>query len=203
MKKIYYRYGLYGAIRLFYGVIISRLFLSQKIRIIRTPFYIRGARHISWGTGLTSGINLRIDADPEDCSRSSHDKVLKFGNNVQVNDYVHIGAIKSVIIGDNVLIASKVFISDHNHGVYNGNSQSSPDTNPALRPVDAKPVFIGDNVWIGEQVSVLPGVKIGSGCIIGANSVVTKSIPPNCIATGVPAVVIKRFNFLNNKWEKI
>ncbi len=56
----------------------------------------------------------------------------------------------------------------------------------------AEPVVIGDDCWLGANVTVCPGVTIGNGCTIGAGSVVTKDIPDNCIAVGVPAKVIRR-----------
>jgi lipopolysaccharide O-acetyltransferase len=201
MSDLIQRYGYYGICRLFYSVFLSKLLVSRKIRVIRHPFYIRGSKHINWGTNFTSGVNLRIDADPIELSKGS--SVLQIGDNVQVNDYVHIGAVNKVVIGDNVLIASKVYISDHNHGNYTGILQCSPDSDPAKRPIISKPVFIEDNVWIGEQVSILPGVTIGKGSIIGANSVVTKDVPAASIAIGVPAKVIKTYNFQNKQWEKI
>lgn len=201
MSNILIRYGFYGTVRLFLSVILSKIFVSNKVRIVRFPFYIRGAKYISWGINFTSGVNLRVDADPINLNTNKF--ILEIGNNVQVNDYVHIGAVNKVKIGNNVLIASKVYISDHNHGFYNGMSQSSPDIIPESRPIQSLPVFIEDNVWLGEQVSVLPGVTIGKGSIIGANSVVSKSIPSNCIAVGIPAKVIKKFNYTTNKWEKI
>ena len=71
------------------------------------------------------------------------------------------------------------------------------------RKYRTRPVFIEDNVWIGESVSVLPGVRIGKNSIIGANSVVTKNIPENSIAVGNPARVIKKYNFETSFWEKI
>ena len=130
--------------------------------------------------------------------------VLKFGENVQMNDYVHITAAKSVEIGDNVLMASKIYISDCSHGSYLGDSNdSNPLTSPIGRPLSVKPVKIGNNVWLGEFVSVLPGVTIGQGTIVGANSVVSKSLPPNVIAVGSPAKPIKKFNFETNQWERI
>jgi len=58
-------------------------------------------------------------------------------------------------------------------------------------------------VWIGEFVSILPGVKIGKGSIIGANTVVTKSIPENCIAIGAPAKIIKSYNFDLKRWVSV
>lgn len=55
----------------------------------------------------------------------------------------------------------------------------------------AKPVIIGDDVWIGRRAIIMPGVTIGDGCVIGAGAVVTKDIPPYSVAGGVPAKVIK------------
>ncbi|MNH41091.1 putative acetyltransferase [compost metagenome] len=80
---------------------------------------------------------------------------------------------------------------------------SCPESIPRTRPYKTSKVVIEDNVWIGEMVSILPGVTIGRGTIIGANSVVTKDLPPNVIAVGSPAIPIKKYNFINDKWEKI
>jgi lipopolysaccharide O-acetyltransferase len=112
--------------------------------------------------------------------------------------------MESVIIGNNVLLASKIYISDCSHGCYSGNvNDSNPDTLPVDRPLFSNPIIIEDNVWLGEFVSVLPGVTIGKGTIVGANSVVSKSLPPNVIAVGSPAKPIKKFNFQTSRWEKI
>ncbi len=62
------------------------------------------------------------------------------------------------------------------------------------------PVHIDDNTWIGNGVAVLLGVRIGKGCVIGANSVVTKNIPDFCIAVGMLARVLKKFDFERGKW---
>lgn len=64
-------------------------------------------------------------------------------------------------------------------------------------------VEIGEYCWIGEKVMILPGVTIGDWCIIGAGSVVNKSIPSYSIAAGNPAKVIKRYNFETHIWEKV
>ncbi len=112
--------------------------------------------------------------------------------------------MKSVSIGNNVLLASKIYISDCSHGSYAGDEYDShPDSIPHDRPLHAKPVVIEDNVWLGEFVSVLPGVTIGRGTIVGANSVVSKDLPPYVIAVGTPAKAIKVFNHETKKWEKI
>ena len=101
-------------------------------------------------------------------------------------------------------MASKIYISDCTHGFYSGQGgQSSPDTPPMQRDYEMLPVEIMDNAWIGESVSILPGVKIGKGSIIGANAVVTKDIPDYSIAVGIPARVVKKYNFQSAKWEKV
>ena len=64
------------------------------------------------------------------------------------------------------------------------------------------PVEIGDRVWIGENAVILAGVSVGSGSIIGANSVVTKSVPDRCIAAGAPAQVVKVWDETTRQWVK-
>lgn len=131
--------------------------------------------------------------------------LLRIGENVQINDYVHIAAARSVIIGSRVLIASKVHITDHNHGCYDETSGQldSPNVPPSERPLFCKAVIIEDDVWLGESAVVLPGVTIGRGSIIGALSTVTKHIPAYSIAVGSPAKVVKRYNLENKTWERV
>jgi lipopolysaccharide O-acetyltransferase len=163
------------------------------------PFYIRGKKGIRGAKSLTTGVNLRIDI----ILRKNFTPILHIGENVQFNDYVHIAVAKGVFIGDNTLIASKVFISDHNHGNYTDENQSNPNTPPIERELFSKEVHIGNNVWIGEFVSILPGVTIGEGSIIGSTSLVSKDIPAFSIAVGSPAKVIKTYNKDSNKWDLI
>lgn len=192
-------YGIFGTIRLLVSLIYTKLFF-RNARIIRLPFDIRNRKSIKIGDNFTTGFSCRIEAFPI----IKNNVVLHFGNNVQINDYVHITAAENVSIGNNVLMASKIYISDCSHGSYGGNQHdSNPESVPANRKIFTAPVEIQDNVWLGEFVSVLPGVTIGKGTIVGANSVVSKDLPPNVIAVGSPAKPIKKFNFESNKWEKI
>ena len=111
--------------------------------------------------------------------------------------------MKSVKIGNDVLFASNVFISDHTHGSYSGDMQSNPLQPPNEREIVCGNVEIGDKVWIGENVAVLLGVSIGESSIIGANSVVTKDIPAFSIAVGSPARVIKTWDKAAEKWVAV
>lgn len=89
-----------------------------------------------------------------------------------------------------MLTGRYVYISDNNHGKTDYESLCQQ---PAERELDIKgPVIIGSNVWIGDKVTILSGVHIGEGSIIGANSVVTKNFPPYSIVGGGPAHIIKQ-----------
>lgn len=181
-------------------------FYFANARLIRLPIQIRGKRWMHVGKNFTTGKYCRLEV-LDDESRTSDKKImLSIGDGVQINDNVHIAVAGSVFIGHHVLIASKVFISDHNHGNYKTQGdllQDSPLTVPIERALMIKPVVIQDNVWLGEFVSVLPGVTIGEGSIIGTMSVVNSDIPPFCIAAGSPAKVIKKYNFTSGEWEKV
>ncbi|AKK71673.1 acetyltransferase [Chryseobacterium gallinarum] len=196
--NLFKRYSIIGLLQVIIFKIRS-FFVFKNARLIRFPIDIRGRKYISVSKGFTTGVGCRIEAYPED-----NKTTLFFGENFQMNDYVHITAMEKVQIGNNVLFASKIYVSDCSHGSYAGdNNDSSPDSIPHERKLFSKPVIIEDNVWLGEFVSVLPGVTIGKGTIVGANSLVSKSLPPYVIAVGIPAKPIKKFNFITNNWEKI
>lgn len=191
---VFARYSQGGLFRLLFDLVRTRLFYPSA-RLIRSPFYIRGHKNIGLGVNLTTGVGVRIDA-----FNVGPEQVVHIGNNVQLNDYVHIAAIENVTIGNDVLIASRVFISDHNHGDFNSETDSTVMMPPAQRPLSSKPVLIEESVWIGENVCILPGVTIGRNAIIGAGAVVTRNLPAWSLAVGNPAVVIKKYDVATAKW---
>lgn len=175
-----------------YSLICTKLFF-KKARFIRRPIYIRGKKSVVGGENLTTGRHCRFDLDGKE-------QTLFIGNNCEFGDNTHIVALNKVEIGNNVLIASKVFISDTSHGEYNGTDCDSPLIPPNKRKLVSANVKIGNNVWIGENVVILSGVTIGDGCIIGANSVVTNSIRNNSIVVRNNKI-IKRYNNFKMMWE--
>ena len=175
--------------------LLTKLFF-KKARLLRRPIYIRGKKSFEYGEGLTTGHACRFDL------LGNNKKTLTIGLNCEIGDNVHIVAHEQVEIGDNCLIASKVFISDTNHGNYRDIDQESPQTIPKDRKLITKPVFIGNNVWIGENVCILPGVRIGDGCIIGANSLVNKDVYKYSIAVGSPTKIIKIYDFDKRVWSE-
>ncbi len=174
-----------------WSLVCTKLFFPGA-RLVRRPVYLRGRKGFSYGKGLTTGYRCRVEI-------FSPDRVkLRLGENCKMGDNVHIAASESVSVGNDCLFASNIFISDTNHG----SVDSDPAIAPDARPLTAKPVRIGDRVWLGEGVCVLPGASIGDGCIIGAHSVVCGEIPPNCVAVGAPARVIKRYDSKTGRMEK-
>lgn len=114
---------------------------------------------------------------------------LVIGNGCNFGEYNHITAVNRIVIGDNLLTGRFVLITDNSHG---GFEMEELNMHPSRRQIVSKgEVVIGNNVWLGDKVSVLPGVHIGNGCIIGANSVVTHDVPDYSIAAGYPAKVLK------------
>lgn len=176
-----------------WSLVVTKLFFGQA-RLIRRPVYIRGRKGMSFGSGFTTGYRCRFEMF------QPNDRVtLKIGKNCKLGDQVHIVASESVTIGDDCLMASHVFISDTNHG----DSTEHPMTPPDSRVLSSQQVTIGNSVWIGEGVAILPGAKIGDGCIIGAHAVVKGEIPAYTIAVGAPARAIKRYSFEKGIWERI
>lgn len=114
---------------------------------------------------------------------------ITMGNNCAIGDNSHITAINEIRLGNNVLTGKRVLITDNAHGA---SDPAMLDIAPNNRPLYSKgPVVIGDNVWIGEKASIMPGVTIGQGAIIGANAVVTKDVPQYALVAGNPAKVIR------------
>jgi acetyltransferase-like isoleucine patch superfamily enzyme len=112
------------------------------------------------------------------------------GDNTSISHYTTIYATYGVTIGCNCLISSNCGISSYNHVQESVNRYQDI----SLDKNYSKPVIIGNNVWIGMNSCILPGISIGNNSIIGSGSVVTKNVPDNEIWVGNPAKFIKKLN---------
>ena len=172
--------------------IASRRFcyLSHNSRAnvyLEYPFCVYGHSYIRCGS-FSSRAGLRLECIDR-YGMHNYTPSLVIGENVCFNFRCHVGVIDKVVIGNNVLIGSNVLLTDHAHGYSN---ESDIEIPPARRVLYSKgPVIIEDDVWIGENVSILPNVRIGHHSVIGANTVVTKDLPPYSIAAGNPVKIIK------------
>jgi acetyltransferase-like isoleucine patch superfamily enzyme len=128
------------------------------------------------------GVILTGDIVPIELICRSHAHI-SIGDHTFINYGLSISAFKKVSIGHHCLIGHHVLIVDRNeHGVDHRDTPPPP-----------APVVIEDHVWIGSRVVILPGVCIGHHSVVGAGSVVTKSVPANCLAVGNPARVVRKF----------
>lgn len=185
-----------GYYKLVSKLLYSRLFycLGAKSKIVQ-PLQLKNIRFISLGDRVTVNrfVFMMVETNEKKCLVPK----LTIGNGTTIGNFNHIVAKDCVSIGDNVLTADKVFISDSYHGY--------EDIDEPICRQDVKskgPVVIGDDCWIGENVCII-SAKIGKHCVIAANSVVTSDIPDYCIAAGAPAKIIKQYNTETCKWEKI
>lgn len=109
-------------------------------------------------------------------------KNIHIGKNVFINSGCRFQDHGGIVIGDGTLIGHNVVLATINH-----------DLNPEKRSDNIfAPITIGKKVWIGASVTILPGVRIGDGAVIAAGAVVTKDVPENVVAGGVPARILKK-----------
>ena len=156
--------------------------------LIRRPRKIFGGHHITLGNDFDAFPGLRIEAFDRHLDEHFSPRIT-IGDRVSINYDCHIGCVNEITIGNDVLLASRVYISDHSHGAQDYHDIVVP---PSERKVVSKgPVIIEDGVWIGEGACILPGVRIGRYAIVGANAVVTRDVPPYTIVGGVPARTLK------------
>lgn len=166
--------------------------IGKKSTIIK-PMRIIGKKRIYIGDNVTILNSARIETVRKWGDKELNGK-LTIGDGTSIEQCCHLIAAKAVEIGKDCVLSAFVYISDCSHGY-------SPQTAIMQSELDIKPVKIGNHCFIGIGSCIMPGVELGDNVVIGANSVVTKSIPDNSMAAGTPAKVIKKYNPTNDSWE--
>jgi acetyltransferase-like isoleucine patch superfamily enzyme len=177
-------------IKLYYFFVFEK---NSILSFIDKPLKIDGGKNISIGKRVSIQYKTWLAALPL-TGEQKCELVIKDGT--VIGHFNHIYATKSIIIEENVLTADKVYISDNLHDY----------TDPFIpimkqKIIQKNQIVIGAGSWIGENVSII-GASVGKNSVIGANSVVTKDIPDYCVAAGIPAKIIKRYNFERKQWER-
>lgn len=180
--------------------LVARQLHSPGLRCGHSPRLL-GLSHMDIGVDFHAGDALWLEAVLR-YGDQRFTPSLQIGAHARLSDNVHIGCLANISIGDHLLCGSRVLISDHLHGRYDGDATcSDPATPPAQRTLfSPAPVCIGRNVWLGDGVAVLAGAVIGDGCVVGANAVVTGTLPSNTVAVGVPAKAIRRWQAASRTW---
>ena len=182
-----------------------RNLLDNALAVLRAKWFLRhcdaiGPRARVWGAPAIQnwgrmhfGGRLRLVSTIARSELvSGSDGLLEIGDDVFVNYGASIAAHKLVRIGDHCSLGTHAIIMDNDfHSVIDRNK---------IPP--SEPVILGANVWLGARVIVLKGVTIGKNSVIGAGSVVTKDIPPDCLAAGVPARVIRQIQLSEVQGEQ-
>lgn len=202
----------------------SWIHLIAVIRSLRTllffknPKYMLLGKHvsfynmprISWGRFLKLGHNVHISALGKhgvhfgnnvgigsysrivvSTSLNNLGEYIRIGNNVGIGEFAYLGGAGGLEIGNDCIIGQYFSCHPENH------NHDNPNILYRFQGVSRRGIKIGSNCWIGSKVTILDGVTIGNNCIIAAGSVVTKSIPANCIVGGVPAKTIKCLDFIS------
>jgi len=178
---------------------LIRYFFIKKMgnnSYVYLPFIIRGGKHIFVEDDVIIAHGSWLNVVPEVAGITPNDYCLRIGMGTHIGHHFHLSCCNQVNIGHDVLIADKVFITDHHHRY---EDISLPIIKQGI--YSPGPVIIGNGCWIGESVSIMPNVIIGANSIVGANSVVTKTLPKYSVAVGIPAKVIKIYNTEKKIWE--
>jgi acetyltransferase-like isoleucine patch superfamily enzyme len=187
--------------------------IKQILSIIRHPFitqYLIKKRIFACNLGRDIYINkIRYFIPKGYFSIDSHARILftpyyhgeynpciQIGNKVAIGPHFTALSADSIVIDDYALIAAGVTITSSNHGI----APESP-VSYASQPLTCAEVYIGKGCWLGQGVIILPGVSLGEKCIVAAGAVVTKSFPAFSMVGGVPAKLLKQYNFKTHKWE--
>lgn len=149
---------------------------------------LKGVKYLHIGNYTGFGTMAVVNAFDRYHDQTFHPNIT-IGERCSFGDFVHITAIHRIEIGNSVLTGRWVTITDNSHG-------NLDDESLCIRPGDRRlvskgPVKIGNNVWIGDKATILPGVTIGDGAVVAANAVVTKDVPAYSLVAGVPAKVVK------------
>lgn len=176
-------------------IVVHLQFLLKMQRLgscVKYPFRnIQAANRIDFGKNILIKKDAWFACGPE-CK-------VKIGDNTRIGrNFIISGVGSSITIEENVLMSERVFITESLH---NYTDAEQPVVGKGA--ISVGPVSIGADSWIGINVCIMPNVRIGKHCLIGANAVVTKNIPDFSIAAGVPAKVKKQYDFDTKQWIKV
>lgn len=176
-----------GVIRaFFYKLRFNKIGFPSKLG---RPLKLKNARNVSLGKRVRIMSGYRIE-----CYNGG---TVNIGDDVSIGQNLHMISGGKLTVGNHVTFSGNVFISNLNH------SYEKLDVSALRQENIIKGVSVGDFCFVGYGACILPGTQLGKNVIVGANSVVCGKFPDYVVVAGVPAKIIKKYNFENNKWERI
>ena len=179
VKYVSYRRAILGRLRFLY----TKWYYRRKLKAPKLGYFGKDCGFFILDEG-TAELKGKIGIN-DHCMIFTKGK-LEIGDNFYANKYASIVCHEHIRIGDNVSIGQFVTMLDHDHAY-----QKDESENITLEGYNKAPITIGNNVWLGGGAIVCPGVTIGDNTVIGAGAVVTRDIPPNVVAVGNPARVVR------------
>jgi acetyltransferase-like isoleucine patch superfamily enzyme len=164
---------------------------------VERPFKVSSSKAINIGNQSRILPNSRILAIERYGSQRFSPEIT-IGESVYLGAYLFLAAIDRVTIGDGVVISDFAYLSDSLHGI---DPRAGLIMQQDLRSTG--PISIGQNCFLGYRVAVMPGVTLGEHCVVGTNSVVTKSFPAFSMIAGSPAVLVKRYCPERGEWVRV
>ena len=165
-----------------FSLAVSGAFHSFGARsVIQPPARLAGERRIAVGSDVFIGRGSWLQALGDRTGVA-----IEIGDGTRIVGSCTISAVRSVRLGEEVLVAGGVYIADHSHAFAVRRAPVLEQGITAIAPVE-----IGDGAWLGQNVVVCPGVSVGRGAVIGANSVVKDDVPAFAVAAGAPARVVR------------
>jgi acetyltransferase-like isoleucine patch superfamily enzyme len=171
-----------------FSLLISGAFGAfGKKSILTCPIRLVGEKRIEIGDNVFIGAECWLQSLDDGENRAI---ALSIGSGSTIEGACVISALRSVVLEEEVLLARNVYISDHMHKY---GQRGVPIRSQGLDKI--RPVRIMRGAWLGQNVVICPGVTIGVGSVVGANSVVRTDVPDFCVAVGSPARVVKVMTF--------
>jgi acetyltransferase-like isoleucine patch superfamily enzyme len=162
---------------------VSRSFMEFGPRsIIQMPIVIHGERRISIGRDVFIGSSSWLHV-------SGPEARLEIGDGTRMSGHCVLSAMEHVRLGRSVLLGRNVYIADSSHRTV---AAGVPIMDQGYDNIS--PVIIEDNAWLGQHCVILPGVSVGRGSVVGANSVVRDDVPPRTVVAGAPARVVRHLD---------
>lgn len=183
--------------------LITRLWYARFFAAVGRGSWIKPLAQLYGPARITLGTAVRIEKhcilySVKRSGDATYDGRIRLGDRVFLNTGCNLTAAFGIDIGTDVAFGPNVFVCDFDHGY------EQPGVSRLATPVRSKgPIVLGDRCWVGANVCIASGVTLGHDCVVGANSVVTRSFPPHTVVAGIPARALRSLDSASGQWLSV